>query len=270
MAHRYHPDEGRELVRALEAPYVVNLGEEGHACQLADARHCHQVLKGLLEPLRPGQCPDRAQHLQPLASQRLVLPDEEVESLPSVGGARLRSLQPDDKAPVPAAARTGELLRYLYPEIPQMGLDAVLQPRLVLRDRVSQSYQRTCLQRLASGDVYPFQLSGAETPGEFGAVHRVRLPQLLAGRRRDIRWVDNNVVYPQPDEPVVYPEPAETSLVHGVILRLRVVPHQMRIQRVRIRTLAEPLQLRGLRHQCHRPALQMHIDSDVNVLSFEG
>lgn len=29
--------------------------------------------------------------------------------------------------------------------------------------------------------------------------------------------VDNNVVYPQPDEPVVYPEPAETSLVHGVI-----------------------------------------------------
>lgn len=82
--------------------------------------------------------------------------------------------------------------------------------------------------------------------------------------------VDNNVVYPQPDEPVVYPEPAETSLVHGVILRLRVVPHQMRIQCVRIRTLAEPLQLRGLRHQCLRPALQMHIDSDVNVLSFEG
>ena len=184
--------------------------------------------------------------------------------------SHLHFLQPVQEPLGPVGVGFKILGRYLYAQVSQLGLDAVLLTRHILRNRVLQSYQRAYLQRFTVRGIYPFQLFCPQADSQLLAVHCVCLPQLFAAHCRDVCRVHHNIVYPQLCQPVVYPEPAEPCFVHGVVLRFRIVTRQEPVKCVRVCSLAHLLQYRGLRHDCHRPTFQMNIYSDVDVLSFEG
>ena len=154
----------------------------------------------------------------------------------SARSPHIHLLQPVQESLRPIGVRFQILCRYLYPKIPQLGLDAVLLSRRILRNRVLQSYQRAYLKRFAVRSVYPFQPSRTQADSQLLAVHRVCLAQLLAAHRRNVRRVHDNVVYPQLSKPVVYPEPAEPRLVHGGVLRFRVVACQEPVKCIGIRS----------------------------------
>ena len=217
-----------------------------------------------------GQCPKLSCHLGLLHAQGIELHDQDVHGLTAARGPHSHLLQPVQEPLRPVGIWFKILNRDLYPQVTQLGLDAVLLSRHILRNRVLQSYQRAYLQRFTVRGIYPLQLLRPQADSQLLAVHRVCLAQLLAAHCRDICRVHHDVVDPQLHQPVMYPEPAEPCFVHGVVLRSRIVTCQEPVKGVRVRTLAHPLQHRGLRQDCHRPTSQMNIYSDVDVLSFEG